>query len=85
MTEELYTAAEVAERTGRSPVTVRQLARTHNIGRRLGRDWVFTAADIEALTTLPKPGRPISAPGKVAEERRERQRQRRAKKKAEQS
>ncbi len=54
----LYTAADVAALLSKSPITVRQLARTHSIGRKLGRDWVFTEADIARLRTLPGPGKP---------------------------
>ena len=57
--EKLYTTAEAAEMTGRKPVTVRQLAATHGIGRRIGRDWVFDDNDILRLRNIPKPGRPI--------------------------
>jgi hypothetical protein len=60
MTESLYNCKTAAELTGRSPVTVRQLARTRGIGRRVGRDWVFTDADIARLKAIPGPGRPVS-------------------------
>lgn len=50
----LYSTAEVAGRLGISPARVRQLARAahatgQGIGRRLGRDWLFTDADVTAL------------------------------------
>lgn len=61
MSDPLYTAAQAAALLERSPITVRQLARTHHIGRKLGRDWVFTEADIARLRTLPGPGKPRKA------------------------
>ncbi len=56
----LYTGKEVAEMTGRKPVTVRRLAIVHEIGFKMGRDWVFTPDDIEKIKAIPKPGRPPS-------------------------
>jgi hypothetical protein len=59
MTENIYDTKTAAELTGRSPGTVRQLARARGIGKRIGRDWVFTDADIERLRAIPKPERLI--------------------------
>ena len=43
------------------PVTIRWLARTHGIGRKIGRDWLFDDDDIAALLALPRQGRPRKA------------------------
>jgi hypothetical protein len=59
MTENFYDIKTAAELAGRSPGTVRQLARARGIGKRMGRDWVFTDADIERLRAIPKPERLI--------------------------
>jgi hypothetical protein len=59
MPENNYDIKTAAELTGRSPGTVRQLARARGIGKRVGRDWVFTDADIERLRAIPKPERSI--------------------------
>lgn len=56
--EPIYNCAEAGEILEKSPVTVRANARQHNIGRKKGRDWIFTDEDIEALRQLPGPGRP---------------------------
>jgi len=53
-----YTSNQVAELTGRTRRTVLQAAETHaEIGRKHGRDWVFTDADIARIKALRK-GRP---------------------------
>lgn len=54
----LYNSDEAGHLTGRKGVTVRQLAKVHGIGQRVGRNWVFTDEDIERLKAIPKPGRP---------------------------
>jgi hypothetical protein len=59
MTENIYDTKTAAELTGRSPGTVRQLARARGIGKRMGRDWEFTDADIERLRAIPNPERLI--------------------------
>ncbi len=56
----LLTCADVGAELGKSPVTIRALARKHNIGIRIGRDWIFTCADMERFRELPGPGRPRS-------------------------
>jgi hypothetical protein len=66
MTENFYNTTEAGRLTGKKPVTVRQLAKTHNIGTRVGRDWVFTEADIERLKAIPKPGRPAGKTTKAS-------------------
>jgi hypothetical protein len=62
MAEKLYNTEEAGQLTGRKAVTVRQLAKVHGIGTRIGRDWVFTDADIDRLRSIPKPGRPPVKP-----------------------
>jgi len=44
-------------------VTIRHHARTHHIGTKVGRDWVFTEDDVERLLALPGPGRPPQGSG----------------------
>lgn len=58
MTDTLYTCATAAALVNKSPVTVRQLARTHNIGTKLGKTYIFTAADLDVLRSHSTPGRP---------------------------
>jgi hypothetical protein len=44
-----------------SPRRIRKLAQTYNIGRKIGRDWIFTRADIAKLKNARRePGRPPS-------------------------
>lgn len=52
-----YTVAEAAAISFKAERTIRQLAATHNIGRRFGRAWVFTDADIARLRAIGR-GRP---------------------------
>lgn len=54
-----YTSNQVAELTGRTRRTVLQAAENHpgEIGRKHGRDWVFTDADIAKIRAL-RMGRP---------------------------
>lgn len=61
----LITASEAAKRLGVSEQRVRALLQQRQLGRKLGRDWRLTEADIAALTDR-KPGRP---PSKLAEAR----------------
>lgn len=58
MPEILYSSTEVAALVGKAASTVKQLARTHDIGRIVGHSRVFTEEDIERLRALPGPGRP---------------------------
>jgi hypothetical protein len=61
--EKLYDTKTAGEMIGKKAVTVRWMAAKHNIGQRVGRDWVFTDADIERMKALPGPGRPVRKPG----------------------
>jgi len=59
---ELYTTAQVAENTGQSPRTIRQLALWHAIGRLMGRRRFFEKTDIERLRAIKRGrGRPKKA------------------------
>lgn len=61
-----YTTREVAARTGQAIPTITRKARVHKIGKRIGRDWIFTDADIEAIQAIdPLGGRPPSDGGEV--------------------
>jgi len=62
--ETLYTIKQAAALTGKAPVTVRQLVRAHGLGMKIGRDWLLTYADVQAVRDVPKPGHP---PGKMPE------------------
>lgn len=62
---ELRTADEAAAAVNRSGPWVRAAAAKHGIGWRVGRDWVFDAASIQALRDIAlaaKPGRPPRNP-----------------------
>ena len=54
---ELFNAADAARTLGITSARVRALAVNRNIGNKVGRDWVFTSRDIEAMRER-KPGRP---------------------------
>lgn len=55
----LYTADDVAERVGLAPVTIRQRAFRRGIGTIVdARTRLYTDADIEALVTPARRGRP---------------------------
>lgn len=54
---ELLSAEDVAQRTGRAPGTIRNLAARRGIGTKVGRDYVFAADDVERIRSL-RPGRP---------------------------
>lgn len=54
----LLTTADVADRLGLTPSRVRALARSRGVGRRVGRDWLFDASDLERLRER-KAGRPV--------------------------
>lgn len=60
MTAGPITTKQVAERLGIDPSRVIRLAAKYGIGAKLGRDWLFTAADVDALRdrSTGKPGRP---------------------------
>lgn len=57
----ILTADQIAAKIGVTGGTVRRRARIHNIGTRLGRDWLFTAEDMQLLRRISgKAGRPPS-------------------------
>lgn len=62
-----YTTADVAREIGCDPATIRRRAADSHgtIGRRHGRDWLFTAADLDRLraTVRPGPGCPAFVAG----------------------
>lgn len=59
----LYTSVEAATACNLSVPRVKQLAINLHVGRKVGRDWVFTAEDIEALRNRPDRRRKdVSAP-----------------------
>lgn len=54
---EFLTSGQLAEALGCRDTTVRRLAQAHNLGRRVGKRFkVFTAADLETLRQMLKPG-----------------------------
>jgi hypothetical protein len=55
----LYTSDEAAAELGITRRRVLQLAESRNVGRKLGRDWVFTNSDIDAMRVR-VPGRPAT-------------------------
>ena len=52
----LYSTNEAAAALHLSAETVRRLARLHTLGLRMGRDWLFTAADLEQMRQRPRVG-----------------------------
>lgn len=54
----LYTVTEAAEALELSEPRVRTLCQEGRMGRKVGRDWVITAEEIEAMRDRPGPGRP---------------------------
>lgn len=57
MEEKLYTAVEIAEKTGRSKITVQKLAQRYsNIGFKVGKTWIFTEKDIELINQINRTG-----------------------------
>lgn len=48
----LYSVTQAAALLNKAAVTVRKAARDHGIGRKPGRDWLFTNADIESLQAV---------------------------------
>lgn len=56
MSDELFTTTQIAERTGRLKKTVSKIAKERGIGRKLGRDWVFTAAEVEEIEKIDRRG-----------------------------
>lgn len=53
-----YTSSEVADQLGVSINLVRTLSRDRNVGTRLGRDWLYSEADVESLRKRRPRGRP---------------------------
>ena len=53
----IYTSDEAAAELGITRRRVLQLAESRNVGRKLGRDWVFTPDDVDAMRVR-TPGRP---------------------------
>lgn len=45
----LFTTAQVAETLGKVPSTVRAARQKRGLGRKVGRDWLYTESDIEEL------------------------------------
>jgi predicted RNase H-like HicB family nuclease len=68
--ETFYDIKTFAKKTGIAPATARVYAHRYGIGRKLGRGWVFTEADIKALPRTTnvskgsgaKPHRPATTP-----------------------
>ena len=66
MTRIFYTVEEISERvesltnrgTPLDPSQIRRIARDLGIGQKIGRDWLFTAADLKAIRKRRGPGRP---------------------------
>ena len=52
-TARLSTTRQVAERLGISVPRVKQLATELHVGTKLGRDWLFTDAEIETMRRRP--------------------------------
>jgi hypothetical protein len=46
-----HTTNETAQRLGIKPSRVRQLAAAMQVGRKVGRDWLFSDADIAVMQT----------------------------------
>jgi hypothetical protein len=54
----IYTTATAATALGISPRQVGHLAKLHGLGRKPGRDWQFTAAEVRRMKARPTVGRP---------------------------
>lgn len=68
--DRLYSALEVAEMFGVTKRRVIFLARREGVGRIVGKSFVFTRADIEAMRPRPHAGRPPLKDGKSRRKRR---------------
>lgn len=55
------TSADVARRLGITANRVLKIARARNVGRKVGRDWLFTESEVESLRPGP-PGNPNFKP-----------------------
>lgn len=56
-----YTSKQVAAMLGRAEISIRKLSKRFGIGTKIGRDWVYSDADVETLRKWRKPGRPPKA------------------------
>ena len=52
-----YTTADVARFLEVTPRQVGHLAKLHGLGRKLGRDWQFTPAEVRQMKRRPTVGR----------------------------
>lgn len=64
--DELFTSQQVAERTGRKRVTVLSLTRRYSLGRKVGRDNLYTQTDIDFILSIDKRGGHPSKSGAIA-------------------
>jgi excisionase family DNA binding protein len=59
MESKLLTTAEAADRLGLSEVRIRQLCNDGRLGRKVGRDWLFSEEELTAFLATDRPtGRP---------------------------
>ena len=59
MDVDLYTSRQVAEMTGRKRVTILSLRKRYSLGRKYGRQWLFTLEDVARIQAInPLGGRP---------------------------
>jgi len=61
MTERYYTVKEAAAQTGKTQAALRKLSARHGIGIKLGRDWLYTEAELKMLRHWRGSGRPPGA------------------------
>lgn len=57
---QIFTAELAAAELGITPGRIRQLAVSRQVGHKLGRDWLFTAGEIDHMRVR-RPGRPTRA------------------------
>ncbi len=55
---DLMSSGEVAQILGVDEAHVRHLARQHGVGFKVGRNWLFSHADLRRLDKRPNVGRP---------------------------
>lgn len=60
----LHTIADAARLTQRSAQSIRKLSERNGIGRKYGRDWLYTDEDLETIRNWRKPGKPKGAKNK---------------------
>ena len=53
-----HTTATAAAALGITPRQVGHLAKLHGLGRKVGRDWQFTAEEVRTMRKRPPVGRP---------------------------